>query len=104
MKFKDLQVEDFPGLSLDPITFEDWKEAKDKERRYTIIFFVFILLFIAGLYLLTGDIFTPGLLVFLVIPWVISRKAKQLSKDLGITNRMYADAWKRRSQILKTGS
>ncbi len=103
MHFKDLQIEDFAGLDPDPHLFEEWKEAKDLERRYAILFFGLIIIFIAALYLITGNLFIPGFLFFLVVPFLISRKANRLSKELGIDARMYADAWKKRASIMKSG-
>jgi hypothetical protein len=100
MNYKDLQLEDFPELNLDPQKFTEWKEAKDNERRNLLLFAAGVLVVLIIIFLATGDFYVPGLLILIFIPWLISRKTNQLGKELGITTKMYADAWKKRKAIL----
>ncbi len=100
MNYKDLQLEDFPELNLDPQKFTEWKETKDDERRNRLLFAAAVLVLFMILFLATGDIYLPSLLILIVIPWLISRKANQLSKELGITAKINANAWKKRKALL----
>ena len=100
MAFKDLQPEDFPGLNLDLQKFEEWKKAKDDEGRNMLISYGLLVALLGILYLNTGNLYLPGLLLIIAINLLCLRKAKQLAKELGITPSIILEAQKRRKERL----
>lgn len=99
-KIDELTVEDFPGLELNNDLFKLWQEKRSRAKKNRFIFAAIVLLLIIIFIipnLMAGIDMRLGMIPSLIIWYIqdrIEKPAKDLQKELQLTNKMIRNARK----------